>query len=117
MDCCYNNYHSSGLLLPCVWDIDMRALLRQELHVFYDASELGLLSAIYVQYFYANSVVVQLALAKARVKPAEFTSVPRLELAASLMAVNAAKTAAEGLYLDPDPQISPPAGQPQTPSR
>ena len=69
-----------------------RTPIRQEIHAFADASGKAYAAIVFVKTVFDNDVFVSIALAKARVVPIQFKSIPRLELMACELATELVRT-------------------------
>ena len=79
-------------VLRCYHPKDFGPVAKAELHVFSDASQDAIGAAVYLcQFNKANIESTFLVYGQARVAPAHQTSIPRLELCAAVLAVQAAK--------------------------
>ena len=81
------------LFVPrCYHPKDFGTVAKAELHVFSDASQDAIGAAVYLRQFNkANKESTSLVYGQARVAPAHQTSIPRLELCAAVLAVQAAQ--------------------------
>ncbi|CAG7831978.1 unnamed protein product, partial [Allacma fusca] len=88
--------HISSVSIPRCYIWDQEAIRSTELHIFCDASERGYAVVAYFRFVTKNNVKTSFVLAKSRVAPLKFVSVPRLELLAAVMAVRIAKSVQDG---------------------
>ena len=86
----------------CYKPADMDPLTRTELHHFSDASTSGYGMCSYLRIFSKDCVHCCLVVSKARVSPVKVVSVPRLELAAAVVAVKISLKLKEELQMQID---------------
>ena len=67
-------------------------LLKSQLHIFCDASEIGYGAVAYARYETENSIVCSLLYGKARVAPLKTVTIPRLELSAAVLGIRLLQT-------------------------
>ena len=75
------------LIIPRCYSSDTSQPTAIDLHVFGDASEPGFGAVAYLRFIYSDSVRIAFVMAKSRVSPQQFVSIPRLELCAALLGV------------------------------
>ena len=80
--------HLKSLTLPRCYFLN--SPMSTQLHLFADASELGFGGVAYLRQEYGDKVEVSFVLAKCRVSPLKFVSIPRSELCAAVMSVRLA---------------------------
>jgi len=86
-----------------LYPADFGSIVDQTLHVFCDASESGIGCVLYLRSVNSeNRVHVSFVVGSSRIAPRGTTSIPRLELCASLEASQLATKVTDDLKLDPD---------------
>lgn len=81
-----------NLTIPRCFTPSRPGLIKRELHVFADASNLAYGTCAYMAFRYEDSTEVSFLMARSRVAPIRYLSVPKLELNAAVLGVRLMRT-------------------------
>ena len=90
------------LIIPRCYNVESASSLGIGLHIFADASELAFGAVGFLRFDRPDGVKTSFVLAKSRVAPLKYVSIPRLELCAALLAARLSKVIKSELRLKVD---------------